>query len=129
MSQPNFKFQNIDEYILKFPPKTQLLLQKIRQTINEAAPNSTETISYNMPAFRQNEILIYFAAYKSHIGIYPTSGPLEFFKNELKHYKCGRGSIQLPLDQEIPTKLIKQLVTFRLKEIETKTKVKDNHSK
>ncbi len=115
-------FTNIDEYIASFPKETQVLLEQIRKTIKTAAPEAEEVISYQMPAFRQNGILVYFAAYSKHIGFYPTGSGITAFKNELANYKGGKGTIQLPLDQPIPLELISKIVTFRVIENMNKKK-------
>ena len=114
------KYKNIDEYIADFPKSIALILEEIRRCIKETAPDSEETISYNMPAFKQKKILVYFAAYKKHIGFYALPTGNEAFRNELTKYKSGKGSIQFPLNQEIPFELIKQIVQFRLKELANK---------
>lgn len=106
----------IEEYIKGFPPGTQKLLKEIRSTIRKAAPDAQEKISYAMPAFSQNGILVYFAAFKNHIGFYPTSSAIELFQNELMAYKSGKGSIQFPLDKPLPKTLITEIVKFRVQE-------------
>ncbi len=105
---------NIDDYIAGFPENTQILLQQLRAIIQAAAPKAIEVISYNMPAFKQQKVLVYFAAYKHHIGFYPTSKPIEFFANELKLYKTSKGAIQLPLDKKLPKTLLTKIVKYRL---------------
>ena len=118
------KFKNIDEYIFGFSENMQIILQQIRKTISKAAPKAEEVISYNIPAFRQNEVLVYFAAFKNHIGFFPTSKPIEVFKKELSNYKTSRGTIQFSLDQKIPFGLITKITKFRLKEDLQKSKNK-----
>ncbi len=108
--------QNIHEYIAGFPPDVQAILQKIRATIREAAPGAVEAISYQMPTFKLEGNLVHFAAFKNHIGLYPTPTGTEAFKNELSPYKAGKGSIQFPLDEPIPYDLIQEIVAFRVKE-------------
>jgi uncharacterized protein YdhG (YjbR/CyaY superfamily) len=111
------KFDTIDEYIKAFPEDVQIILEKIRQTVQKAAPESVETISYQMPAFKLNgRILIYFAAWKEHIGLYPTPSGTEAFKKELSQYKVAKGSVQFPLDKPIPYALIGKIVKFRSSE-------------
>jgi uncharacterized protein YdhG (YjbR/CyaY superfamily) len=110
--------ENIDDYIERFPDKVQKLLQKIRKTIRKAAPDATEVISYQMPAFKQKRILVYFAAYKNHIGIYPAPRGAREFKKELEQYEGGKGTVQFPLDQPIPYDLITRIVKHRIKENE-----------
>ena len=110
------QYRSIDEYIKTFPPDVQSILKKIRQTIREAAPETKEVISYQMPAFKLNGILVYFAAHKSHIGFYPTASGIATFKEELSSYQWSKGAVQFPLDKPIPYDLIKRIVEFRVKE-------------
>ena len=109
--------QTIDDYIADFPVDVQEILQKIRVTIKKAAPRAEEAISYKMPAFNlSGQYLIYFAAYKKHIGLYPVpSGDAEFNK-EISTYLAGKGTLQFPLDKPIPYKLISKIVKVRAKE-------------
>lgn len=109
-------FQSIDEYIAAFPKETQKILQEIRATIKAAAPDAEEKISYQMPTFFLNGNLIHFAAFKNHIGIYPTPSGTEAFKKEIAQYKTAKGSIQLPIDKPMPLKLISRIVKFRVAE-------------
>lgn len=109
-------FKNIDEYIATFPPNIQTILKQIRQAIHEAAPAAEETISYKMPAFKQNGVLVYFAAFKNHIGFFPTSSGVEAFKEQLFAFKTNKGTIRFPLDKPIPLVLVKDIVRFRVKE-------------
>lgn len=110
-------YKSIDEYIADFPENVAHLLENIRNCIKEAAPDAEETISYNMPAFKQKKILVYFAAYKNHIGFYALPSGNEAFQHEISKYKTGKGSIQFPLSEEIPFDLIKQMVRYRIKEV------------
>ena len=114
----------IDEYIAGFPPEVQAILQKIRLTIREAAPDAKETISYQMPTFTLHGNLVHFAAFKNHIGFYPTPTGTEKFQKELAIYKGGKGSVQFPLDQPIPYGLITRIVKFRVKENAAKAAAK-----
>ena len=107
--------RTIDEYIASCPPNIQALLQQIRATIHEAAPNAEETISYQMPAFKQNGVLVYFAAFKNHIGFFPTAQGIEAFKDKLAGYKTSKGTIQFPLDHPLPLDLITEIVRSRVK--------------
>jgi uncharacterized protein YdhG (YjbR/CyaY superfamily) len=116
------QYKTIDEYIKTFPAEIQVILQKMRQTIREAAPEAIEVISYQMPAFKLNGILVYFAAHKNHIGFYPTASGIEAFKAELAPYKWSKGAVQFPLDKPIPFDLVKKIVLYRAKE---NTKKKD----
>jgi uncharacterized protein YdhG (YjbR/CyaY superfamily) len=110
------KADNIDEYIAGFPEKTGKKLEQIRKAIKQSAPLAEEVISYSMPAFRQNGILVYFAAFKNHIGFFPASSGKEAFKKELSAYKGGKGTVQFPLDKPLPLKLIQRIVRFRVEE-------------
>ncbi len=94
---------DIDAYIAEFPPETQKVLQEIRELIRANAPGATETISYAMPTFDLNgRHLVHFAGYARHIGFYPIPTGMEAFKDELSHYKTGKGSVQFPLAQPLP---------------------------
>lgn len=108
--------QNIDEYIADFPKETQLILEQIRATIRKSAPEAEETISYRMPAYKQNGVLVYFAACKNHIGFYPTASGIANFKAELSGYKSSKGAVQFPIENPIPLDLIAKIVQFRVKE-------------
>jgi uncharacterized protein YdhG (YjbR/CyaY superfamily) len=108
--------KNVDQYISTFPPDVQFILQEIRRVIKESAPAAEEVISYQMPAFRQNGILVWFAAFKKHIGFFPTVSAIEAFKDELKDYDMSKGTIRFSLDKPIPYELIRKIVKFRLKE-------------
>ena len=108
--------QNIDEYIASFPKNVQEILEKIRRTIRRAAPDATETISYQMPAFTLKGYLVHFAAYNKHIGLYPAPRGNEKFKRELSAYEGGKGTVRFPLDKPIPFGLISRIVKFRVKE-------------
>ena len=106
----------IDEYIAGFPPEVQEILQNIRMTIRSAAPGAQETIKYRIPAFILKGNLVYFAAFKNHIGFYPIPTGIEKFKHELSVYKQGKGSVQFPLDRPMPLDLISRIVKFRVEE-------------
>lgn len=114
----------IDEYIAGFPPDVQPTLKQIRAAIKEAAPEAEETIKYRMPTFIMNENLVHFAAFKTHVGFYPTPSGITKFKNELSAYKNAKGSVQFPLNEPIPLNLIKKVVTFRVQEVRAKTAAK-----
>ena len=105
----------IDEYIAGFPDDVQKILKKIRVTIRKAAPGAQETISYQMPTFTQNGVLVHFAAYTNHIGLYPAPRAIEKFKNDLSAYEGGKGTVKFPLDEPIPFELITRIVKFRVK--------------
>lgn len=108
--------KNIDEYIAGFPKEVQEILEMIRTTIKDAAPQAEETISYQMPTFTLQGNLVHFAAYKNHIGFYPAPRGIEKFKSELSAYKGGKGTVQFPLDKPIPYELISEIVKFRVKD-------------
>jgi uncharacterized protein YdhG (YjbR/CyaY superfamily) len=108
--------KTIDEYIAGFPGDVQEILQQIRQTIRDVAPDAQEKISYQMPTFTLNGNLIHFAAFKNHIGLYPTPTGIEEFEKELSVYERGKGSVRFPLDKPIPFDLISRIVKFRVKE-------------
>lgn len=109
--------ENIDQYISTFPGETQERLTKIRNLVKKEAPQAVESISYGMPTFKLNgRPLVYFAGFKSHIGFYPIPSGIEKFKKELSVYKQGKGSVQFPLDQPLPTDLIAKIVEFRVEE-------------
>lgn len=109
-------FKDIDEYIAIQTPEVQRLLEQMRQTIKKAAPQAEEVISYNMPAFKYYGMLVYFAAYKNHIGFYATPAGHSEFKEELSMYKQGKGSVQFPLNEHLPLDLITKIVKFRVEE-------------
>ena len=121
--------KTIDEYIAGFPESIQAILQKIRMTIHEAAPDAEETISYQMPTFRLKGNLVHFAAFKEHIGFYPTPTGTEKFQRELSPYKGAKGSVRFPLDRPIPFALIGRIVKFRVKENLARAKTSDKVSK
>lgn len=110
----------IDEYIALFPQDVQVILNRIRAIIREEAPQAQEKISYQMPTFYLNGNLVHFAAFKRHIGVYPTPTGIEAFQDELAAYKWAKGSVQFPLDQPIPYELIRRIVQFRVAENQKK---------
>lgn len=107
-------YQSIDEYISICPADIRPVLEKLREVIRAAAPEAIEKISYRMPAFEQNGILVYFAAQKNHIGFYPTSEGIENFKDELSVYGLSKGTVRFPADQPIPYDLISRIVKHRV---------------
>jgi uncharacterized protein YdhG (YjbR/CyaY superfamily) len=109
-------FKTIDEYIATFPKNTQTVLQELRQVIRESAPEAEEAISYQMPAFKQNGVLVWFAAFKNHIGFFPKTSVIEAFKDELASYKVSKGTIRFTLDKPIPYELVRKIVKIRVKE-------------
>ncbi len=115
----------IDEYILDSPVDIQPLLNQVRSTIKQAAPDAEESISYGIPAYKTHgKPLVYFAAFKNHIGFYATPTGHEEFAKELSKYKQGKGSVQFPIDQPMPLTLIAQIVEFRVIENMEKAKAK-----
>ncbi len=118
MKKPN----NIDEYISSFPKDIQIILEQVRATIQKAAPDATETISYSIPTFKLNGNLVHFAAFKNHIGFYATPTGHKAFEKELSIYKQGKGSVQFPLDKRMPLALITKIVKYRVKENSVKRK-------
>ena len=118
---PGTKFNNTDDYISAFPEEVQEKLQQIRSIIKKAVPAAAEVISYNMPAFKQNGVLVYFAGAKNHIGFYPTPAPIDAFAKELAAYKTSKGAIQFPLNEALPVALIKKIVQFRVEQDRQKT--------
>jgi uncharacterized protein YdhG (YjbR/CyaY superfamily) len=111
------EFQTIDEYIETFTKDVQSILEEIRQTIRKAAPGAVEAISYQIPTFKLNDInLVHFAAFKNHIGFYPTPTGIEAFRKELSAYEGAKGSVKFPIDKPLPLDLITKIVKFRVKE-------------
>jgi uncharacterized protein YdhG (YjbR/CyaY superfamily) len=107
---------NIDQYIVSQPAYVQPILRKIRETIHKAAPDAEEAIKYQIPTFVQNGNLVHFAAFQNHIGFYPAPSGIATFRDELSRYKSAKGSVQFPLDQPIPYRLISKIVKFRVSE-------------
>jgi uncharacterized protein YdhG (YjbR/CyaY superfamily) len=110
------KPKDIDDYIQQFPTEVQAILQKVRETIRRVAPNAKEVISYQMPAFRQHGILVYFAAWKKHLGLYPPiTGDMALVKASAR-YAGPKGNLQFPLDEPMPLDLIERIVKLRVKQ-------------
>jgi uncharacterized protein YdhG (YjbR/CyaY superfamily) len=122
-------FDSIDEYIANFPAEVQKILRELRAVIKAAAPDAEERISYQIPAFTLKGNLVYFAAYKKHIGFYPTSSGIRTFKHDLSIYKRGKGTVQFPIDKPLPLKLISKIVKFRVAENLKNAKIKLSKSK
>jgi uncharacterized protein YdhG (YjbR/CyaY superfamily) len=116
MERPGAGASSIDEYIAAFPEDRQALLQQVRATIKAAAPGAEEKISYQMPAFAQKGILVYFAGLKDHIGFYPTGNGIAAFKDELSGYETTKGSVKFPVSEPLPLDLITRIVKFRVSE-------------
>lgn len=109
-------FNSIDEYIATFPKETQKILEELRAVIKKSAPDAEEKISYQMPTFFLKGNLVHFAAYKNHIGFYPTPSGIEAFKKELSVYEGAKGSVQFPINKPLPLKLVSKIVKFRVAE-------------
>ena len=123
----NTNFKNTDEYIESYPEDVQELLKKVRTAIRKMAPDAEESISYGMPAYKLNgKPLVYFAAFKNHIGFYATPTGHEEFAEELSKYKQGKGSVQFPIDKKLPLDLISKIVKFRVKENKERAILKKN---
>jgi uncharacterized protein YdhG (YjbR/CyaY superfamily) len=113
----NKSIHNVDEYINGFPPNARTILGKIRAAIQKAAPDAEESISYGMPAYKFNgRPLVYFAAFKNHVGFYATPTGHAAFAEDLARYKQGKGSVQFPIDKPMPLDLITRIVEFRVAE-------------
>ena len=119
------KPKDVDEYIADFPKEIRERLEQVRAAITEAVPEAVEVISYNMPAFTYNGILVWFGGHAKHIGFYPRVSAMAAFKKELSIYKSAKGSVQFPLDKPLPIALIKKMVKFRLAENLLKLKIKN----
>jgi uncharacterized protein YdhG (YjbR/CyaY superfamily) len=122
---PSKKFKTVDEYLSVFPANTKALLKEMRKTIKQAAPEAEELISYNMPAFKLNGMLVYYAGYKAHIGFYPASSGISTFQKKLSAYEGSKGTVRFPLDQPLPVSLITEIVQFRAQENLKKQKAKN----
>ncbi len=114
METKSAKPSTIDEYIAQFPTDLQAILNKVRAVIKENAPQAQERISYGMPGFYQNGMLVWFAGHKEYLGFYPTGEGIEVFKDQLHSYKFSKGAVQFPLDKPIPYDLIKKIVKYRV---------------
>ena len=110
-------FSTVDEYIALQPAPIRAGLELLRKTIKKTAPEAEEMISYQMPAYRLNGMLVFFSATKKHYGFYPTSSPIIAFREKLKEYETSKGAIRFPLDKPLPLKLISEIVKFRVKEM------------
>ncbi len=116
------KCKTIDEYIATFPKNVQDILQDLRQVIRETVPEAEETISYQMPAFKLDGILVWFAAFKNHIGFYPKASAIEAFKKELSDYEVSKGTVRFAINKPVPFDLIRKIVKFRIRENSYKKK-------
>lgn len=124
------RFKSIDEYIKSFPGATAKMLKTLAKVIKEEAPKAEPTISYNMPAFKLKKdlpaqaggVLVYFAGFQKHIGLYPMPSVIQAFKKDLVKYKTAKSTVQFPLDKPLPISLIRKIIKFRLKEKLSKKK-------
>jgi uncharacterized protein YdhG (YjbR/CyaY superfamily) len=116
--------ENFEQYILSYPADIRARLQKIRSLVKKLAPDASEKISYGMPAFTLDGMLLYFAAHTKHIGFYPFTSAIEAFREELSDYKTAKGSIQFPNNKPLPLKLISQIIEFRVIENRSKGEIR-----
>jgi len=126
---PRPTFESIDAYIASFPSDVQAILRRIRSTVHEAAPEAQEVISYKMPAFRQHGILLYFAAFKSHIGLYPPVSGDPALERALARYAGPKGNLRFPLDEPIPYQLIARIAKLRVRQDQAKAKASRSRSR
>ncbi|MCU0399008.1 MAG: DUF1801 domain-containing protein [Cyclobacteriaceae bacterium] len=124
MKATTIKPQTIDDYLKGYPPVVRKKLQEIRQVIRKTAPAAEECISYQMPTFRLHGNLVHFAAWNDHIGFYPIPSGIKAFEKELSVYKQGKGSVQFPLNEPMPLKLIAKIVAYRVRENTLKAELK-----
>lgn len=110
------KYQTVDEYISALPDRARDAATRLRKAIRQAAPQAEEAISYNMPAFKWNGLLVWYAAFNNHVGFYPRASAVAAFKSELARFKTSKGAIQFPMDEPIPISLVKKIVKFRIEE-------------
>ncbi len=116
------KATTIDEFIAQYPPKTQAILRKVRKTIQQAAPDAQEKISYGIPTFTLHGNLIHFSAYEHHIGLYPGADGIRQFSDHLKEYETSKGTVRFPIDQPLPFDLIAEITRYRVKQNNGKRK-------
>src|SRR5260370_40828537 len=128
MAKPK-KAKDIDGYISPFPADTQAILEKVRATIRQAAPDAKETISYQMPAFKMHGILVYFAAWQKHIGLYPPISGDKALEKAIARYTGPKGNLQFPLDEPIPYDLIERIVKLRVKQDTARAAARRNKRK
>lgn len=119
----NHKFSTVEEYLSTFSDVVRQKLETVRKSIRSKAPHAVECIAYNMPAYKyKGKPLVYFAGYEKHIGFYATPTGHENFSDRLSSYKQGKGSVQFPLDEDMPLSLIEDMVRFRVEEMDEKLK-------
>ena len=121
--------ETVDQYIAAFPADVKKRMQQLRKTIKAGAPNADELISYQMPGYKYFGMLVYFAAYKNHIGFYPGAGGILEFYKKLSSFKSAKGSVQFPHDRPIPYDIISKIVEFRVKQNEEKISLKKSNGK
>jgi uncharacterized protein YdhG (YjbR/CyaY superfamily) len=129
MIAPTTKVESVEQYIKSFPTATQKLLKQLRAVIKKTVPAVEEVISYNMPAYKYQGMLVYYAAYEKHIGFYPMPSAIAKFKKEFSVYKSAKGSVQFPLDEPLPVKLIEEVLKFRARENEKAAEMKAKKKK
>ena len=117
---------NVEDYIASYPPPVRKLLKQMRGTIKKAAPEAEEVLSYHMPAYKYNGMLVYFAAHSQHIGFYPFKSAITAFSKNLEKYEGAKGTVRFPFDKPLPTSLISRMVKFRVKQNLEKSKIKKN---
>src|SRR5436305_15020981 len=120
----SIRFKTVDDYIKSLLPEQKLKRQLLRSIIKKAAPNASELISYNMPSFNYHSRLVYYAAFKSHIGFYPMASGIAAFTDEISKYKWAKGSVQFPLNEPIPEKLVNKIIKYRFRENQEKYDMK-----
>lgn len=120
----NTTINDIDRFIAQFPMATQKIMNKVRATIQKAAPEATETISYGIPTFQLHGNLVHFSAYEHHIGFYPGAAGIAQFQKEIANYKSAKGSVQFPLNAPIPYDLITKITLFRVEQNKNKVALK-----
>lgn len=124
MKAVSTRFKTVDEYLSVLPENKKSILQKLRRTIKQAVPQAEELISYNMPSFKLHGGLIWYAAWKEHISLYPRTSRMETVIKELSEYEGAKGTIKFPIDRPIPFDLISKIVKFRVRENLEKEKAK-----
>ena len=122
----NIPPKNVDAYLKAVPPTVRVKLEKMRKAIRSAAPGAEEVISYSMPAYKYHGMLVYFAAFKNHMGFYPFLSAINTFKKELSKYEGSKGTVRFPIDKPVPLGLVTKMVKFRVKENLEKAKAKKN---
>lgn len=122
-------FKNVDEYINSLPKRNKEIIKNIRKLIKKTAPEAEEVISYQMPAFKYHGMLVYYAAFKDHYSLFPMTDSIKKFKEKLKSYKIGKGTIQFDYDKPLPVNLIKEIVKYRVQKNLEKKLMKDSLKK